>query len=134
MSGLFDRFPNLQLYFAENQIGWVPIYLEQMDHNYQRHRHWAEKIYQQYISWGFFDDPVGIKLRDEVGVDKIMWGGDFPHVESDWPRSSEHLSKRSRACRTTNRPKSSREMRSAFCISTMDGTFSSISETGEQHV
>ena len=106
MSGLFDRFPKLQIYFAENQIGWVPIWLEQMDHNYERHRYWAEKIYQlkplkqlpsdyikQHIYWGFFDDPIGIKLRHEIGVDKIMWGGDFPHVESDWPHSDKLLNK-----------------------------------------
>lgn len=106
MSGLFDRFSKLELYFAESQVGWVPIYLEQMDHNYNRHRHWAEEIYQmkplgrppseyikQHILWGFFDDPVGIKLRHEIGVDKIIWGGDFPHVESDWPNSGEALAK-----------------------------------------
>jgi predicted TIM-barrel fold metal-dependent hydrolase len=100
MSGLFDRFPKLNIYYAENQIGWVPIYLEQMDHNYKRHHYWAETTYgmkplkqlpseyiKQHIYWGFFDDPVGIKLRHEIGVDRIMWGGDFPHVESDWPNS-----------------------------------------------
>lgn len=106
MSGLFDRFPSLEIYFAESQIGWVPIYLEQMDHNYNRHRHWAEEIYhmkplkqlpseyvKQHILWGFFDDPIGIKMRHEVGVDKIIWGGDFPHVESDWPNSGKALAK-----------------------------------------
>jgi len=106
MSGLFDRFPGLEIYFAESQVGWVPIYLEQMDHNYNRHRHWAEDIYglkplkqlpseyiKQHILWGFFDDPVGIKLRHEVGVDRIVWGGDFPHVESDWPNSGETLAR-----------------------------------------
>lgn len=106
MSGLFDRFPELEIYFAESQVGWVPIYLEQMDHNYNRHRHWAEEIYglkplkelpsayiKRHILWGFFDDPIGIKLRHEVGVDKILWGGDFPHVESDWPHSGETLAR-----------------------------------------
>jgi predicted TIM-barrel fold metal-dependent hydrolase len=104
MSGLFDRFPKLQVYFAENQIGWVPIWLEQMDHNYKRHRHWAEKVYRlkplkqlpsdyikQHIYFGFFNDPIGVKLRHEIGVDRIMWGGDFPHVESDWPNSRKLL-------------------------------------------
>jgi predicted TIM-barrel fold metal-dependent hydrolase len=104
MSGLFDRFPDLQIYFAENQIGWIPIYLEQMDHNYNRHRYWAEDIYQlkplkqapseyikQHIYWGFFDDPIGVKMRHEVGVDRIIWGGDFPHVESEWPNSGKLL-------------------------------------------
>jgi hypothetical protein len=27
---------------------------------------------------GFYDDPIGIKLRHEVGVDHIIWGSDFP--------------------------------------------------------
>lgn len=106
MSGLFDRFPNLKIYFAENQLGWIPIYLEQMDHNYERHRYWAQDIYKleplkerpseyikQHIYWGFFDDPVGIKLRHEIGVDHILWGGDFPHVESDWPHSGKLLNR-----------------------------------------
>jgi hypothetical protein len=26
-----------------------------------------------------------------VGVDKIMWGSDFPHREGCWPFSREHL-------------------------------------------
>ena len=105
MSGLFDRFPTLQIYFAENQLGWIPCYLEQMDHSYHRHRFWAEELYgmkplkrlpaeyiKEHIIWGFFDDPVGIKLRHEIGgADRIMWGGDFPHVESEWPHSAELL-------------------------------------------
>ena len=104
MSGMFDRFPALRIYWAESQVGWLPVYLEQMDHNYSRHRHWAERIYglkplkrppseyiKEHMYWGFFNDPIGIKNRHEIGVDRIMWGGDFPHVESDWPNSREML-------------------------------------------
>ncbi|MCI0821012.1 MAG: amidohydrolase [Chloroflexi bacterium] len=100
MGGVFDRFPTLKVHWAESQIGWLPIYLEQMDHNYKRHHRWAEKIYgikplkrlpsetiKEHMYWGFFDDPIGIKMRYEIGVDRIMWGGDFPHIESDWPDS-----------------------------------------------
>jgi hypothetical protein len=107
MSGLFDRFPTLNIFWAESQIGWIPIYLEQMDHNYTRHRHWAETVFgmkpmerlpsdyiKEHMYWGFFDDPIGIKLRQEIGVDRIMWGGDFPHVESDWPNSRALLAER----------------------------------------
>ncbi len=104
MSGLFDRFPDLHVYYAEQQVGWAPIYMEQMDHNYERHHYWAETTYnmkplkqlpseyvKQHIYLGFFDDPIGVKLRHEIGVDRIMWGGDFPHVESNWPHSDETL-------------------------------------------
>jgi predicted TIM-barrel fold metal-dependent hydrolase len=104
MSGLFDRFPTLRVYFAENQIGWVPLYLEQMDHNYNRHHFWAERTFgweplerlpseyvREHCYWGFFNDLFGIRVRHEIGVDHILWGGDFPHVESDWPHSQELL-------------------------------------------
>ncbi len=30
-------------------------------------------------------------LRHAVGVDRIMWGSDFPHREGCWPFSHEHL-------------------------------------------
>jgi len=40
------------------------------------------------------DDPFGVRLRHEVGVDRILWGADFPHVESEWPNSRKVLAKR----------------------------------------
>ena len=30
-------------------------------------------------------------MRDTIGVDRIMWGSDFPHLEGCWPYSKEHL-------------------------------------------
>jgi predicted TIM-barrel fold metal-dependent hydrolase len=30
---------------------------------------------------------VGLKLRDEIGVGALMWGSDYPHTESTFPRS-----------------------------------------------
>ena len=42
---------------------------------------------REHCYWGFIYDPIGIRLRDDVGVDKIMWGNDFPHSAGDWPNS-----------------------------------------------
>ena len=42
LSGVFDRFPKLQMYFAESRLGWVPFWMEHADLWYQRHLHWAE--------------------------------------------------------------------------------------------
>ncbi len=105
MTGLFDRFPTLKIYFAENQIGWVPIFKEQMDMIYEANHIWAERILglhrlarkpSEYVDehayWGYFDDPIGVKLRHEVGVDHVMWGSDFPHEVSRWPHSQKLLS------------------------------------------
>ena len=39
----------------------------------------------------FQEDEVGIRLRDRIGVDRMMWGSDYPHSESTFPRSREVL-------------------------------------------
>jgi hypothetical protein len=30
----------------------------------------------------FHEDAIGIRLRDVIGVDNMMWGSDYPHSES----------------------------------------------------
>jgi predicted TIM-barrel fold metal-dependent hydrolase len=100
LSGLFDRFPELKIFFAENQIGWIPFFLQACDVRYDRHHRWAERLLgfkplkrlpSEYIRdhflWGFQFDRVGVEMRHKIGVDRLMWGSDFPHQESDWPDS-----------------------------------------------
>lgn len=100
VAGVFDRFPKLQLYWAENNVGWLPYFYEQMDHEYTTNRFWAEKklglpklkrlpseYLREHAHWGFFEDHVGVRLRHEVGVDRMMWGTDFPHIVTRWPNS-----------------------------------------------
>jgi len=99
-SGVFDRFPSLRIDFAENQLGWIPHFLEMADERYERHSGWAEELLGQprlerrpseYIRehcyWGFQHDQVGVELRHHLGVDRLIWATDFPHQESDWPNS-----------------------------------------------
>lgn len=101
-SGVFDRFPSLRIDFAENQIGWIPFFLEMADVRYERHRHWAERLLdvkplerrpseyiREHCYWGFQHDRVGVELRHHLGVDRVIWATDFPHQESDWPNSIE---------------------------------------------
>lgn len=40
----------------------------------------------------FQEDAIGIRLRDVIGVDNMMWGSDYPHSESTFPRSRAILS------------------------------------------
>ena len=37
-SGVLDRFPQLQIVSAENNIGWIPYYLQRMDRAFERQR------------------------------------------------------------------------------------------------
>ena len=98
--GVFDRFPKLHIFFAENQIGWIPNYLEQADMIWERHRFYHERaqglkplerkpseVIKEHSLWGFMDNPIGVQLRHHIGVDKIMWSTDFPHDPSDWPNT-----------------------------------------------
>ena len=101
MAGVFDRFPDLQVLMAENQIGWVPTFMTVADERYNRHIHWAQKMLdfeplanghpsdyiRRHILWGFQRDPAGVELRHWMGVENLIWGSDFPHQESEYPHS-----------------------------------------------
>jgi hypothetical protein len=45
------------------------------------------EYFREHCYWGFIYDRVGLRLRYDVGVDRIMWGNDFPHSAGDWPNS-----------------------------------------------
>ena len=104
VSGVFDRFPKLQIYWAENNVGWLPYFYEQIDHEYLTNRFWVERYLgvaklkhlpseylREHAHWGFFEDRIGVRLRHEIGVDRIMWSTDFPHLVTRWPKSLQAL-------------------------------------------
>ena len=106
VDGVFERFPKLLIYFAENQICWLPGFLEQADIMYKRHRYYHERLQglkplsrlpseyiREHCLWGFMDDPVGVQLRHHIGVTQVMWSTDFPHDPSDWPRSQDTIAR-----------------------------------------
>jgi predicted TIM-barrel fold metal-dependent hydrolase len=39
----------------------------------------------------FIEDPIGITLREAIGVENIMWESDYPHGDSYWPHSRKHI-------------------------------------------
>ena len=39
----------------------------------------------------FQEDAIGIRLRDVIGVDNMMWGSDYPHSELTFPQSRKIL-------------------------------------------
>lgn len=102
MFGVFDRFPDLKIYWAESQIGWLPYSFDQIDDNYERNRYWGERDFglkpsakrpSEYLRanclWGFMRDPWGVKCRHEIGVDTLLWGSDFAHATGNWPHSMD---------------------------------------------
>src|SRR5919197_5000925 len=100
-SGVFERHPRLILAIVEFELAWVPHVLSSMDYTY-RERH-GEAIYRfkdgmrpsdffrRNVMLSFQEDAVGIRLRDVIGVDNMMWGSDYPHSESTFPQSRKIL-------------------------------------------
>ena len=97
--GVFDRFPGLQIFWAETQVGWLPHTLWQIDDHYDRYRHYWKDVWALELNrtpsdylrgnniWGMLIDPLGVSTRHAVGVDRLMWGSDFAHAASEWPHS-----------------------------------------------
>jgi predicted TIM-barrel fold metal-dependent hydrolase len=100
-SGVFERYPRLTVAVVEFELSWAPHLLDSMDYTY-RERH-EEAIYRfedgmrpsdffrRNVVLSFQEDALGIRLRDVIGVDNMMWGSDYPHSESTFPRSREIL-------------------------------------------
>ena len=101
LSGVFDRLPALEIFFAETRLGWVPFWMEEADYWYERHRHWSERLLgfkplarrpseyvRQHIHFSVQHvERVAMELRHHMGVERIMFATDFPHIECDWPNT-----------------------------------------------
>ncbi|HEX4614667.1 MAG TPA: amidohydrolase family protein, partial [Stellaceae bacterium] len=48
-------------------------------------------FFHRNIVLSFQEDAIGIRLRDVIGVDNMMWGSDYPHSESTFPQSRKIL-------------------------------------------
>jgi predicted TIM-barrel fold metal-dependent hydrolase len=100
-SGVFERHPSLTVAIVEFELAWAPHVLSSMDYTYRERT--GEAIYRfknamlpsdffhRNVVLGFQEDAIGIRLRDVIGVDTLMWGSDYPHSESTFPQSRKIL-------------------------------------------
>ena len=96
-SGILERCPRIKLVLGESGIGWIPYVLWRMDSEWEDQfkdlalkmppsGYWKRQCRATYQS-----DPIGVKLLDELGVENVMWGSDFPHPDGIWPDSQEYI-------------------------------------------
>ena len=100
-SGVFERYPGLKVAIVEFELSWAPHLLTTMDYAYVERQEEASyrfkgdvrpsDFFHRNIYLSFQEDDIGINLRDVIGVDSLMWGSDYPHSESTFPRSREVL-------------------------------------------
>lgn len=95
-AGIFDRFPSLQVVFAETDCGWVPYVKEQVDNNYHRIvptrpdirlRGKPSEYFNRHFNFTYMTDTFGVRNRQDIGVKNMLWCSDYPHISADWPLS-----------------------------------------------
>ena len=101
-SGVFERYPKLYAGAIETELTWAPHFVDRMDYNYTQrgigddsYRFKEDMLPSDYfhrnVFLGFQEDALGIKLREFIGVDKLLWGSDYPHQEGTFPYSQQVL-------------------------------------------
>jgi predicted TIM-barrel fold metal-dependent hydrolase len=99
-SRVIKEFPDVRIALSEGGTGWIPYFIDRLDRTYDMHRAWTgqdfgdqlpSEVFRERFLTCFITDPVGIKLRDDIGIDNIAWECDYPHSDSSWPYAAEGL-------------------------------------------
>lgn len=96
LGGVFDRFPALRLAFTEIRADWVPATLAFLDKKFNAERPEIKRKPSEYFSLHCYVGPSStrpseIAIRSEVGLEKMMFGVDYPHPEGTWPNTHDWL-------------------------------------------
>ena len=100
-AGVFERHPRLKFMITEQTVDWIPSTLEFMDYLYagplfahirkELNLKPSEYFARQCWAGASFMTRLECELREGIGVDKIMFGTDYPHAEGTWPDTASRL-------------------------------------------
>lgn len=102
VSGLLDKYENLKIGLIESGAGWVPFWLEGMEHQLDEFRtlinRGLKKRPKEYFAHNFwvsfwFEQVAPMKLLDEIGADRLVFETDYPHPTSLYPDVQARLAK-----------------------------------------
>ncbi len=98
-TGVLERFPRLKVLVLESGGGWLPHWLDQMDHWWEMMP--SERDGKSLLPSGYFkrqcwiscdpDDSAYQFLPSLVGDDRIIWATDFPHFDVTAPSQTAEL-------------------------------------------
>jgi predicted TIM-barrel fold metal-dependent hydrolase len=110
LNGTLERHPGLTLVLTEQGSGWVPAVLDSLDVTAARYARAGSAIarfagpsagslphrpseywHRQCYVGASFMRRTEIAERDGIGLDRIMWGTDYPHYEGTSPYTREAL-------------------------------------------
>lgn len=98
-SPVFHKFPKLKVALSEGGTGWIPYVVERLDYVWERHRYYTgvnqdarpSDLFREHIFGCFIADQAGIDQRHVIGIENIMFEGDYPHSDSNFPASRKKL-------------------------------------------
>ena len=97
-SGILDRFPPMRVLLSEGGAGWVPYILERAQKlvdigGLERAglKKTPAEYFRDHIYACMVTDEFAIESRYSIGVDNLMWEGDFPHGDGMYPNSRTNL-------------------------------------------
>jgi predicted TIM-barrel fold metal-dependent hydrolase len=105
-SRVLKEFPAIKIALSEGGTGWIPYFLDRVDRTYEMHHLWTGQnfgrqapsdVFREHFLTCFISDPIGLKLRNDIGIDNMAWECDYPHSDSSWPLAPEELSAVARA-------------------------------------
>jgi len=90
LDGLFDRVPDLKVVCVEAGCGWAAYLMDRLDEKHAVFGEYAPKLelkpgeYLRRNVW-YVAEPeertIGA-MCDLVGEDRVLWGSDYPHIDS----------------------------------------------------
>ena len=100
-SGAFERHPGLKYILTEIGCGWIIEKLRVLEFKADNpiFKHFTKDLslspteYFERNCWigaSFMPAHEG-RMRYDIGVDKLMWGSDYPHLEGTWPNTMKAL-------------------------------------------
>ncbi|MQY31327.1 amidohydrolase family protein [Nocardia aurantia] len=99
-SRVIKDYPGIKIALSEGGTGWIPYFLERVDRTYEMHSTWTlqdfggklpSEVFREHFLTCFISDPLGVRLRHDIGIDNICWEADYPHSDSMWPHAPEEL-------------------------------------------
>jgi len=100
LSGVMERFENLAVGTVEHELSWIPYFVDRLDYNYTQRAHrdgWhrfssdmlPSDYFRKNVFASFQEDSKGVADCLALNIDNLMFGSDYPHTESTFPRSSK---------------------------------------------
>jgi predicted TIM-barrel fold metal-dependent hydrolase len=96
-SGTFERIPRLRWFSAENDAGWASYLVERADTLYERAKDHLpieqrpSELFREHVFITFTHEQAPLATLPLLGADNLMWGSDYPHNVTTWPRSHAQL-------------------------------------------